>query len=191
MLIGQEVAGYSMGRADVLRRAMGKKKKEVLDQEYEGFHAGMRSSERIPGGFSDDAVKALWDTNLPFAGYAFNKSHAAAYGLISYWTAFLKANYTPEYMAALLTSVGDNKDKSAIYLSECRRLGIKVLPPDVNESTLRFAAVGNDIRFGMGAVRNVGANVVESIMKSREEKGKYSSFADFLASPSWWPATSG
>jgi DNA polymerase-3 subunit alpha len=191
MLIGQEVAGYSMGRADVLRRAMGKKKKEVLDQEYEGFHAGMRSSERIPGGFSDDAVKALWDTNLPFAGYAFNKSHAAAYGLISYWTAFLKANYTPEYMAALLTSVGDNKDKSAIYLSECRRLGIKVLPPDVNESTLCFAAVGNDIRFGMGAVRNVGANVVESIMKSREEKGRYSSFADFLASPSWWPATSG
>jgi DNA polymerase-3 subunit alpha len=180
MLIGQEVAGYSMGRADVLRRAMGKKKKEVLDQEYEGFHAGMRSSERIPGGFSDEAVKALWDTILPFAGYAFNKSHAAAYGLISYWTAFLKANYTPEYMAALLTSVGDNKDKSAIYLSECRRLGIKVLPPDVNESTLRFAAVGNDIRFGMGAVRNVGGNVVESIMKSREEKGKYSSFTDFL-----------
>lgn len=94
-------------------------------------------------------------------------------------------------MAALLTSVADNKDKSAIYLSECRRLGIKVLQPGVNESTLRFAAVGNDIRFGMGAVRNVGANVVESIMKSREEKGKYSSFADFLASPSWWPATSG
>ncbi|WP_342768618.1 OB-fold nucleic acid binding domain-containing protein, partial [Amycolatopsis palatopharyngis] len=111
---------------------------------------------------------------------AFNKSHAAAYGLISYWTAYLKANYKAEYMAALLTSVGDNKDKSAIYLSECRRLGIKVLPPDVNESALRFAAVGDDIRFGMGAVRNVGANVVDSIIKTREEKGKYSSFTDFL-----------
>ncbi|SFB62984.1 DNA polymerase III, alpha subunit [Amycolatopsis marina] len=175
MHIGQKVAGYSMGRADVLRRAMGKKKQEVLEKEFEGFHAGMRDN-----GFSDEAIQALWDTILPFAGYAFNKSHAAAYGLISYWTAYLKANYKAEYMAALLTSVGDNKDKSAIYLSECRRLGIKVLPPDVNESALRFAAVGDDIRFGMGAVRNVGANVVESIIKTREEKGKYSSFTDFL-----------
>ena len=175
MHIGQKVAGYSMGRADVLRRAMGKKKKEVLDKEFEGFHSGMKEN-----GFSDEAIKALWDTILPFAGYAFNKSHAAAYGLVSYWTAYLKANYTAEYMAALLTSVGDNKDKSAVYLSECRRLGIKVLPPDVNESGQRFAAVGDDIRFGMGAVRNVGANVVESIIKTRQEKGKYSSFTDFL-----------
>ncbi|WP_435581248.1 DNA polymerase III subunit alpha, partial [Amycolatopsis thermoflava] len=175
MHIAQKVAGYSMGRADVLRRAMGKKKKEVLDKEFEGFHAGMKEN-----GFSDEAIQALWDTILPFAGYAFNKSHAAAYGLVSYWTAYLKANYTAEYMAALLTSVGDNKDKSAVYLSECRRLGIKVLPPDVNESGQRFAAVGDDIRFGMGAVRNVGANVVESIIKTRQEKGKYSSFTDFL-----------
>ena len=175
MHIAQKVAGYSMGRADVLRRAMGKKKKEVLDKEFEGFHSGMKAN-----GFSDEAIQALWDTILPFAGYAFNKSHAAAYGLVSYWTAYLKANYTAEYMAALLTSVGDNKDKSAVYLSECRRLGIKVLPPDVNESGQRFAAVGNDIRFGMGAVRNVGANVVESIIKTRQEKGKYTSFTDFL-----------
>ncbi|ATY10525.1 DNA polymerase III subunit alpha [Amycolatopsis sp. AA4] len=180
MQIAQKVAGYTMGRADTLRRAMGKKKKEVLEKEYEGFEEGMKSSPLVEGGFSPEAVKALWDTILPFAGYAFNKSHAAAYGLIAYWTAYLKANYTAEYMAALLTSVGDNKDKSAIYLSECRRLGIKVLPPDVNESALRFAAVGNDIRFGLGAVRNVGANVVESIIKTREEKGKYSSFTDFL-----------
>ncbi|MFD2461092.1 DNA polymerase III subunit alpha, partial [Amycolatopsis samaneae] len=180
MHIGQKVAGYSMGRADVLRRAMGKKKQEVLEKEFEGFEAGMKASELVPGGFSSEAIKALWDTILPFAGYAFNKSHAAAYGLISYWTAYLKANFTAEYMAALLTSVGDNKDKSAVYLSECRRLGIKVLPPDVNESALRFAAVGDDIRFGLGAVRNVGANVVESIIKTREEKGKYSSFTDFL-----------
>ncbi len=175
MQIAQKVAGYSMGRADVLRRAMGKKKKEVLEKEFAGFRDGM-----LGNGFSGEAVQALWDTILPFAGYAFNKSHAAGYALVGYWTAYLKANYTAEYMAALLTSVGDNKDKSAIYLSECRRLGIKVLPPDVNESALRFAAVGNDIRFGMGAVRNVGANVVESIIKTREEKGKYSSFTDFL-----------
>ncbi|QWF85245.1 DNA polymerase III subunit alpha [Amycolatopsis sp. CA-230715] len=175
MQIAQKVAGYSMGRADTLRRAMGKKKKEVLEKEFEGFASGMRAN-----GFSTAAVQALWDTILPFAGYAFNKSHAAGYALLGFWTAYLKANYTAEYMAALLTSVGDNKDKSAIYLSECRRLGIKVLPPDVNESAMRFAAVGDDIRFGMGAVRNVGANVVESIIKTRQEKGKYSSFTDFL-----------
>jgi DNA polymerase-3 subunit alpha len=180
MFIAQKVAGYSMGQADVLRKAMGKKKQEVLDAEFERFEAGMKASDLRPGGFSSAAIKALWDTILPFAGYAFNKSHAAAYGLVSYWTAYLKANYPAEYMAALLTSVADNKDKSAVYLSECRRSGIKVLPPDVNESGLRFAAVGTDIRFGMGAVRNVGANVVESIIKTREAKGNYTSFTDFL-----------
>jgi DNA polymerase-3 subunit alpha len=175
MRIAQKVAGYSMGRADVLRKAMGKKKKEVLEKEYEGFRDGMRTN-----GFSDAAVKALWDTILPFAGYAFNKSHAAGYGLVSYWTAYLKANYPSEYMAALLTSVADNKDKSAVYLSECRRSGIKVLPPDINESVLRFAAVGTDIRFGLGAIRNVGANVVDSVIDTRSKKGAYVSFTDFL-----------
>ncbi|HTE63514.1 MAG TPA: DNA polymerase III subunit alpha, partial [Solirubrobacteraceae bacterium] len=175
MQIAQQVAGFSMGQADVLRRAMGKKKKDVLEKEFERFHAGMTAN-----GFSAAAVTALWDTILPFAGYAFNKSHAAGYALVGYWTAYLKANYPAEYMAALLTSVGDNKDKSAVYLSECRRMGIRVLPPDVNFSALRFAAIGADIRFGMGAVRNVGANVVESIVKTRQAKGKYASFADFL-----------
>ncbi|MEV0675222.1 DNA polymerase III subunit alpha [Actinosynnema sp. NPDC050436] len=175
MQIAQRVAGFSMGRADVLRRAMGKKKKEVLEEEFEGFRDGMRAK-----GFSDGAVQALWDTVLPFAGYAFNKSHAAGYALVGYWTAYLKANYQPEYMAGLLTSVGDNKDKSAVYLAECRRLGIKVLPPDVNESSLRFAAVGDDIRFGLGAVRNVGAHVVDSIIATRREKGGYTSFSDFM-----------
>lgn len=175
MRIAQKVASYSMGRADVLRKAMGKKKKEVLEKEYEGFDEGMRGN-----GFSKGAVKALWDTILPFAGYAFNKSHAAGYGLVSYWTAYLKANYPSEYMAALLTSVADNKDKSAVYLSECRRAGIKVLPPDINESGLRFAAVGTDIRFGLGAIRNVGANVVEAIIDTRKRKSAYVSFTDFL-----------
>ena len=175
MFIAQTVAGYSMGRADVLRKAMGKKKLEVLEKEFAGFQEGMRAN-----GFPDEAVKALWDTILPFAGYAFNKSHAACYALIGYWTAYLKANYQAEYMAALLTSVADNKDKSAVYLSECRRLGIKVLPPDVNESSLRFSAVGTDIRFGLGAIRNVGANVVESVIKTRVDKGRYTSFNDFL-----------
>jgi DNA polymerase-3 subunit alpha len=117
---------------------------------------------------------------LPFAGYAFNKSHTAGYGLVSYWTAYLKANYPAEFMAAQLTSIGDNKDKSAIYLAECRRMGIKVLPPDINDSGLYFAAVGADIRFGLGAIRNVGANVLQSITTTREQKGRFTSFADFL-----------
>ncbi|WP_433725084.1 DNA polymerase III subunit alpha [Nocardia sp. CA-129566] len=175
MHVAQKVAGYSLGRADILRRAMGKKKAEVLAAEFEGFEAGMQAS-----GFSKPAIKALWDTILPFAGYAFNKSHAAAYGLISYWTAYLKANYPAEYMAALLTSVGDDKDKAAVYLSDCRRLGITVLPPDVNESELNFASVGKDIRFGLGAVRNVGANVVTSIIQARKDKSKFTDFSDYL-----------
>ncbi len=175
MQIAQKVAGYSLGRADILRRAMGKKKASVLAEEFEGFEAGM-----VANGFSKQAIKALWETILPFAGYAFNKSHAAAYGLISYWTAYLKANYPAEYMAGLLTSVGDDKDKAAIYLADCRKLGITVLPPDVNESQRNFAAVGEDIRFGLVAVRNVGSNVVSAILAAREAKGNFSSFSDYL-----------
>ena len=150
MLIAQKVAGYSLGKADTLRKAMGKKKLEVLEAEYEGFGEGMTAN-----GFSERAIKALWDTILPFAGYAFNKSHAAGYGLVSYWTAYLKANYPAEYMAGLLTSVGDDKDKAAVYLADCRRLGITVLPPDVNESVLNFASVGHrhPLRAGRGAQR--------------------------------------
>ena len=117
---------------------------------------------------------------VPFAGYAFNKAHSAAYGLVSYWTAYLKANYPAEYMAAVLTSVGDDKDKSALYLSESRRMGVKVLPPDVNASVATFTAVGADVRFGLAAIRNVGANVVEAIIAARKSKGDFTSFADFL-----------
>ena len=112
-------------------------------------------------GYSDAAIKALWDILVPFSDYAFNKAHTAAYGLVSYWTAYLKANYPSEFMAALLTSVADDKDKMAIYLGECRRMGIQVLPPDVNESDANFTPVGADIRFGLTAVRNVGHNVVD------------------------------
>ncbi|GIG90014.1 DNA polymerase III subunit alpha [Plantactinospora endophytica] len=175
MAIAQKVAGYTLGAADLLRRAMGKKKKEILDKEFKPFAAGMKDN-----GYSDAAIKTLWDILVPFSDYAFNKAHSAAYGVVSYWTAYLKANYPAEYMSALLTSVGDDKDKSAVYLAECRRMGIKVLPPDVNESNARFAAVGADIRFGLAAVRNVGANVVESIRRSRKEKGNFTDFYDYL-----------
>ena len=173
--IAQKLAGYSLGKADMLRRAMGKKKKEVLDAEFVPFEEGM-----LANGYSKAAIKTLWDILVPFSDYAFNKAHTAAYGLVSYWTAYLKANYPAEYMAALLTSVGDDKDKSALYLGECRRMGIKVLPPDVNSSIGFFAAVGEDIRFGLAAVRNVGAHVVEAIVTTRAEKGEFTSFADFL-----------
>ena len=131
-------------------------------------------------GHSAPATKALWDILVPFADYAFNKAHSASYGVLSYWTAYLKANYPAEFMAALLTSVKGDKDKSAIYLNECRRLGIQVLPPDVNESSSNFTSVGDDIRFGLSAIRNVGDNVVAGIVAGREEGGPYTDFTDFL-----------
>lgn len=175
MAIAQKLAGYSLGQADILRRAMGKKKKSELDKQFEMFSQGM-----IDRGYSMQAVKTLWDILVPFSDYAFNKAHSAAYGVVSYWTAYLKANYPTEYMAALLTSVKDDKDKSALYLNECRRMGITVLPPDVNSSLANFAAVDRDIRFGLTAVRNVGGNVVDAIIATREDKGEFSSFTDFL-----------
>jgi DNA polymerase-3 subunit alpha len=176
MAIAQKLAGYTLGQADLLRRAMGKKKKAELDKQFEAFSAGMQ--ER---GYSMDAVQTLWDILLPFSDYAFNKAHSAAYGLVSYWTAYLKANYPAEYMAAVLTSVKDDKDKMAIYLNECRRMGIKVLPPDVNESESTFTPVGSDIRFGLSAIRNVGGNVVDCIVAARREQGRYTDFADFMS----------
>ncbi|QDO88330.1 DNA polymerase III subunit alpha [Ornithinimicrobium ciconiae] len=175
MEIAQKLAGYTLGNADLLRRAMGKKKKEVLDAEYIPFSDGMKAN-----GYNEASVAALWGVLVPFSDYAFNKAHTAAYGVISYWTAYLKANYPAEYMAALLTSVRDDKDKTALYLNECRRMGIAVLPPDVNESIANFAAVGKDIRFGLAAIRNVGTNVVDGIVATREAKGKFTSFEDFL-----------
>ena len=174
--IARKVAGYTLGQADLLRRAMGKKKREVLEKEYERFSSGMAAN-----GYSPGAVKALWDTLLPFCDYGFNKSHTAGYGLVSYWTAYLKANFPAEYMAALLTSVRDDKDKSAVYLNECRRMGIKVLPPDVNESDATFTPVGTDIRFGLSAIRNVGANVVAGLVSARDTQGRFTDFGDFMA----------
>ena len=176
MAIAQKLAGYSLGAADLLRRAMGKKKKEILDKEYIPFSEGMRAN-----GYSEDAIRTLWEILVPFSDYAFNKAHTAGYGLVSFWTAYLKANFPAEYMAALLTSVRDDKDKSAIYLNECRRMGIKVLPPDVNDSDADFTPRGSDIRFGLTAIRNVGANVVDSLIATRTRVGRFSDFHDFIA----------
>lgn len=173
--IAQRVAGYSLGQADLLRRAMGKKKKEILEAEFKPFSSGMRAN-----GFSDAAITTLWEIMVPFAAYAFNKAHSAAYGVVSYWTAYLKANYPAEFMAALLESVKSDKDKTALYLGECRRMGIQVLPPDVNASEGRFTPVGLDIRYGLAAVRNVGENVVKGIVEARTESGPATDFNGFL-----------
>ncbi|MEO7259828.1 MAG: DNA polymerase III subunit alpha [Jatrophihabitantaceae bacterium] len=175
MAIAQHLAGYTLGGADLLRRAMGKKKKSELDAQYETFSGGMATK-----GYSAAAIKTLWDILVPFSDYAFNKAHSAAYGMLSYWTAYLKAHYPAEYMAALLTSVKDDKDKMAVYLAECRRMGIKVLPPCVNSSDANFTPTGTDIRFGLTAVRNVGANVVTSIVTCRKSNSAFTDFADYL-----------
>ncbi len=176
MAVAQKLAGYTLGQADLLRRAMGKKKKEILAAEYVPFSEGMRAN-----GYGDAAIKALWEVLVPFSDYAFNKAHTASYGLISYWTAYLKAHYAQEYMAALLTSVKDDKDKMAVYLNECRRMKIRVLPPDVNESDANFTPVGNDIRFGLTAIRNVGGNVVDAVVRARREQGRFAHFNDFMS----------
>lgn len=175
MSVARELAGFSLAEADLLRRAMGKKKKEILDEQYEPFARGMAEH-----GYSSGATKAIWDVMVPFAGYAFNKSHTAGYGLVSYWTAYFKANHPAEYMAAVLESVKADKDKLAVYLAEARRMGVTILPPDINESEAMFTPVGRGVRFGLTAVRNVGLGVVEAIVTARAEHGRAVDFFGFL-----------
>ncbi|GIU74479.1 MAG: DNA-directed DNA polymerase [Bryobacteraceae bacterium] len=175
MQIAQAVAGYSLGEADILRRAMGKKKKEEMDRLRTRFVAGAR--ER---GVPERKASALFDTLAKFAEYGFNKSHSAAYSYLAYITAYLKAHYTVEFMAALLTSETGNTDKVVKYINECRELSIEVLPPDVNQSDYHFTPVGRDrLRFGLGAIRNVGQSAVEAIVAARREGGPFTSLDDF------------
>ena len=148
----------------------------MLAKEKVPFFAGMKEH-----GYSQEAAQAVWDILVPFSGYAFNKAHSAAYGLISYWTAYLKTHYPVEFMAALLQGASTNKDKTALYLGEARRMGIQVLSPDVNESVYEYSAVGDVVRFGLGAIRNVGKAAVDAIVKEREnDHGKYVNFPDFI-----------
>ncbi|NBO45827.1 MAG: DNA polymerase III subunit alpha [Actinobacteria bacterium] len=174
--IAQRVAGYTQAKADLLRRAMGKKNAEILNAEFPPFSDGMR--ER---GFSDDAIDRLWQILVPFSDYAFNKAHTVGYAMLSYWTAYLKANFPTEYLAALLTSVKDDKDKSAVYLNECRNMRIRVLPPDINSSDADFTPVDDEIRFGLTAIRNVGQAAVQSVVTERQEHGPYRDIHDFFA----------
>ncbi len=174
MRISSELAGFTLGEADMLRRAMGKKKPEII--------AGFRSQfveGAVKNGVEENIAGQIFDLMEYFAGYGFNKSHSAAYALVSYQTAYLKANYPLQFMAALLTSVRDNTDKVSAYIEECRRLGIEVLPPDVNESRESFTVAGSKIRFGLAAVKNVGLGAVESIIQAREKGGAFSDYTDF------------
>lgn len=170
----QALAGYNLGRADLLRKAMGKKKPEVLAKEKVPFRKGM-----LDHGYSEAALEALWDIFLPFSAYAFNVAHTVSYGHITYATAYLKAHYPAEFMAALLTYAGDDKDKKALYLGECRRMGMKVLVPDVNESGVDFTPAASGIRFGLNAIAGIGPLPAQAVVTGRAD-GPYTSFADFL-----------
>ena len=186
MQIVRDLAGYSLGRADLVRRAMGKKKLDVMAKERENFVHGKldeNGNVEIPGcirnGIDEVSANKIFDEMAEFAKYAFNKSHAACYAVVAYRTAYLKAYYPAEFMAAMLNSFLGNLDKVPIYIDECRKKNIDILKPDINESFTRFTASGNSIRFGLGSIKNVGIAAVDSIVKEREENGKYKDFTDF------------
>jgi DNA polymerase-3 subunit alpha len=184
----QKVAGYTLGEADVVRKAIGKKIESLMKKEGPRFLAGCREK-----GLTDKQAQYLWELIQPFSGYSFNRAHSAGYAIVSWQTAFLKAHYPVEYMAALLTSVKDDKDARPKYLGTCRRMGITVLPPDVNDSDRDFSPVSNEhrrgstgtaerprvIRYGLSAVRNVGEHVVEAILAARRDEGRFTGFFDF------------
>ena len=176
MKIAQVVAGYSLGEADLLRRAMGKKKKAEMDFQWTRFNEG--ATER---GYSKAAIEELWNTVLPFADYAFNKSHSVGYGYMSYITAYLKANFTPEYMAALLTSVADSTEKTALYLEDAKNNGLKVLPPDINNSQRDYFPLNDtEVLFGLKAIKGISDAVSDLIVEEREVAGPFADFSDVL-----------
>ena len=186
MQIVRDLAGYSLGRADLVRRAMGKKKLDVMAKERENFIHGQTDENGniiIPGcvrnGIDEQSANKIFDEMAEFAKYAFNKSHAAAYAVVAYQTAYLKTYYPPEFMAATLNSFLGNLDKVPEYIDECKRLKIEILKPDINKSYTKFAVYGDKIRFGLGSVKNVGTAVVDSIVKERKQNGEFKSFTDF------------
>jgi DNA polymerase-3 subunit alpha len=174
MQISNRLAGYSLGEADVLRRAMGKKKPEEMARQRERFIQGA-----LERGFPQRKVEKIFDLMEQFAGYGFNKSHAAAYAYLAFVTAYLKAHYPVDFMAALLTSETGNTAKVVKYINECREMGITILPPDVNHSDWSFTPDGQGIRFGLGAVKNLGQSAVEAIAKARREVGRFRSLHQF------------
>lgn len=174
MQICRELGGYSYGQADMVRRAMSKKKQDVMERERAVFVEGAKKN-----GVPERTANGIFDEMSSFASYAFNKSHAAAYALVAYRTAYLKCHYPLEFMAALLTSVIDSTDKIIEYIAECTRMGIRVIPPDVNISGIGFTVVGENISFGLQAVKNIGRSMIELMLSERRKKGPFLSFSDF------------
>ncbi|WP_069648945.1 DNA polymerase III subunit alpha [Caloranaerobacter ferrireducens] len=186
MQIVRDIGGFSMGRSDLVRRAMGKKKMDVMERERKHFIYGKLNENgevEIPGairnGVDEETANKIYDEMIDFAKYAFNKSHSAAYAVLAYQTAWLKCYYPVEFMAALISSVMGNTNSVSLYIQECKRLGIEILPPDINESYSNFTVNGRKIRFGLAAVKNVGKPAIEAIIKARETDGKFKSFTDF------------
>ena len=186
MQIVRDLAGYSLGRADLVRRAMGKKKLDIMAKERQIFIYGQEDENGniiVPGcvrnGIDEKSANKIFDEMAEFAKYAFNKSHAACYAVVAYRTAYLKAYYPEEFMAATLNSFLDNLDKIPIYIEECKNLGIEILKPSINESFSKFVVQDGKIRYGMGSIKNVGTAIIDSISKEREENGKFESFTDF------------
>lgn len=184
MQIVQELGGYTLGRADLVRRAMSKKKHEVMQAERQNFVYG-NPEEGVPGAISkgvpEDVANKIFDEMIAFASYAFNKSHAAAYAVVAYWTAWLKFYYREEFMAALMTSVIDNSAKVSDYILSCRQMKIEILPPDINMGRGEFSVQGGKIRYGLNAIRGIGKAVVSEIVKEREKNGLFKSASDFMA----------
>lgn len=187
----QKMAGYSLGHADIVRKAIGKKKRELMEQEEPRFIQGC-----IQNGLTQEQAQQLWEQIQPFAGYSFNKAHATCYGVLAYQTAYLKTHYPAEYMAALLTTYADNTDKVALSIAECWRLGVAVLPPDVNRSAEGFtieeletpvagARHKRAIRFGLGAIKNVGSGPIRAILEAREKGGPFRDLDDFCERVDW------
>ena len=174
MQIAVDVAGFTMGEADILRKAMGKKKPEVMAEQKVKFIDGATAR-----GVAKRKAQELWEYIEPFAGYGFNKSHSVAYAMLAYKTAFLKAHHPVAFMTAMLTSEMSSKDNVAKYFQECREMDIAVLPPDINESSWSFTAVGGSIRFGLGAVKGIGESAVEAVLEARREVGSFRSLAHF------------
>jgi DNA polymerase-3 subunit alpha len=174
MKIGRDMAGFTLGQTDVLRRAMGKKKIKVIEEQRGAFVEGA-----VAKGIPAEIANSVFEQMIPFSGYCFNQSHTTAYAMITYQTAYLKAHYPLEFMAASMTNERDDSTELVKYIKECKDLGIHVLPPDINESYVEFTTQGNSIRFGLGAVKNVGESAIESIVAARDEKGPFQSIFDF------------
>jgi len=174
MKISNILASYSLGDADILRRAMGKKIPEVMEEEKVKFMAGA-----LKNNHPSDKAEYIFDLMAKFAGYGFNKSHSAAYALVSYQTAYLKAHYMPQFMTALLSCDMTNTDKVVLYINECREHNIEVLPPDINESIKDFSVINDNIRFGLAAVKNVGEAALDSMIEEREKNGKFKNLSDY------------